>query len=212
MNKKIQRLMLIAYIGTLLIMLTGATYAYFTMIRVSKISPVVDVKTATTNFSSFDSGNPIYINPTVDNFKEGMGNLSSETFASAYLKVENPSAEKEIKYNFILNIETNNLEYSSDKQNAELLLKVTDPNGDELTQIEGLKYVSVTDGKGEEQTGFDLTTSLGKYFIAKDYVLKTNTEVTQNWYVKITYINLGEKQDKNFDKKLEGFVKIEKAG
>ena len=212
MNKKIQRLMLIAYIGALLIMLTGATYAYFTMIRVSKISPVVDVKTATTNFSSFDSGNPIYINPTVDNFKEGMGNLSSETFASAYLKVENPSAEKEIKYNFILNIETNNLEYSSDKQNAELLLKVTDPNGDELTQIEGLKYVSVIDGKGEEQTGFDLTTSLGKYFIAKDYVLKTNTEVTQNWYAKITYINLSEKQDKNFDKKLEGFVKIEMAG
>ena len=109
MNKKIQRLMLIAYIGALLIMLTGATYAYFTMIRVSKISPVVDVKTATTNFSSFDSGNPIYINPTVDNFKEGMGNLTSETFASAYLKVENPSAEKEMKYNFILNIETNNL-------------------------------------------------------------------------------------------------------
>lgn len=212
MNKKIQRLMLIAYIGALLIMLTGATYAYFTMIRVSKISPVVDVKTATTNFSSFDSGNPIYINPTVDNFREGMGNLTSETFASAYLKVENPSAEKEMKYNFILNIETNDLEYSSDKKNAELLLKVTDPNGDELTQIEGLKYVNVTDGKGEEQTGFDLTTSLGKYFIAKDYVLKTNTEVTQNWYVKITYINLGEKQDKNFDKKLEGFVKIEKAG
>lgn len=211
MNKKIQNLMLIAYIGALIIMVTGATYAYFTMIRVSKISPVVEVMTATTNSSLFDSGNPIYINPTVDNFKKGMDNLTSETFASAYLKVEGTDTVAQMKYNFIIDIQNNNLEYSSESKNAELLLQVTDPAGNPVTNIEGLRYVTVTDGKGEVLSGFDLTTSLGEYYIAKDYLLTTTSEIMQKWYVKVIYVNLGEKQDINFDKKLEGFVKISKV-
>lgn len=211
MNKKTQNLMLIAYIGALIIMVTGATYAYFTMIRVSKISPVVEVMTATTNSSLFDSGNPIYINPTVDNFKMGMDNLTSETFASAYLKVEGSETVAQMKYNFVIDIQNNNLEYSSENKNAELLLQVTDPSGNQVTNIEGLRYVNVTDGKGEVLSGFDLTTSLGEFYIAKDYLLTTTSEIMQRWYVKVIYVNLGEKQDINFDKKLEGFVKISKV-
>ena len=71
----------------------GATYAHFTYINVSRVSPKVEVGAATLNFITFEIGDPIFINPTIENFKEGMKNLSSDTFASAYLRVENSEEE-----------------------------------------------------------------------------------------------------------------------
>lgn len=210
MSNKTRNIMLIIYVVALSTLVIGATYAYFTMIHVSHVSPKVDIGTANLNFISFTSGNPIYINPTVDNFKEGMGNLSSKTFASAYLRKEDGSLKSEIKYNLYFEIEKNNLEYSTSRKDAELILKVIDPKGNEVTSIDGLTYVNVSDGLGNQISGFDITTKLGKYYIEDKRSLSTNTEVTEIWNFEVIYVNLSEAQDKNFDKELKGCIKLER--
>lgn len=61
-------------------------------------------------------------------------------------------------------------------------------------------------------SGFDITTAKGKYYIAKNRNLKTKTEISEIWKAEVTYVNLSESQDGNLDKRLDGFIKIEKAG
>ena len=61
---------------------------------------------------------------TIENFKEGMKNLSSDTFASAYLRVENSEEETSINYNIFLQIDENTLTYSTGSKTPELLMKI----------------------------------------------------------------------------------------
>ena len=194
MSKKVTNIILIIYVIALSVLVIGATYAHFTYINVSRVSPKVEVGAATLNFITFEIGDPIFINPTIENFKEGMKNLSSDTFASAYLRVENT------------------LTYSTGSKTPELLMKIFDPYGNELDTIEGLNYVTITDGKGNKLSGFDITTAKGKYYIAKNRNLKTKTEISEMWKAEVTYVNLSESQDGNLDKKLDGFIRIEASG
>lgn len=212
MSKKVTNIILIIYVLALSILVIGATYAHFTYINVSRVSPKIDVGAATLNFITFEIGDPIFINPTIENFKEGMKNLSSDTFASAYLRVENSKEETSLNYNVIFQIDENTLTYSTGSKTPELLLKIFDPYGNELDTIEGLKYVTVTDGKGNKLSGFDITKSKGKYYIAKDRNLKTKMEISEIWKAEVTYVNLSESQDGNLEKKLDGFIRIEASG
>ena len=107
MSKKTRNILLALYIVALSTLVTGATFAFFTVIKVSNVSPRLDVETANLNFISFDIGNPIFINPTVENFKEGMDSLSDTTFASAYLRRDQGSEKTMVDYNVLLNIEEN---------------------------------------------------------------------------------------------------------
>ena len=109
MNKKTINIILVLYVVALLSLVTGATYAYFTMIRVARVSPKLEAQTATLNYMLFDAGNPISIYPDTDNFREGMGNLSSETFARVYLRHSEGDIAASVKYNLLLNIESNTL-------------------------------------------------------------------------------------------------------
>lgn len=211
MSKKATNIILIIYVIALSVLVIGATYAHFTYIKVSRVSPKVDVGAATLNFITFEIGDPIFINPTIENFKQGMKNLSSDTFASAYLRVENGEEETSINYNVFLQINENSLTYSTTNKTPELIMKVFDPYGNELDTIEGLKYVTVKDGQGNEISGFDITTAMGKYYIANNRNLKTKKEISEIWKAEVTYVNLGESQDGNLEKKLDGFIRIEKV-
>ena len=192
-------------------LVTGATYAYFTMVRVARFSPKIETSTATLNYILFDAGNPIGIYPDVNNFKDKMGNLSSETFASAYLRREEGSEISSIKYNIYLNIESNTLTYSTSEKKPELILEVKDYDGNEVTSIEGLNYVSVVDGQGNTIKGFDITTSTGTFYITRNRLLTTESEKLEKWNAKVTYVNLSENQNNNLEKELKGYIRVEKA-
>ncbi len=212
MNKKFQKIILFLYIIAFVFTCVGATFAYFTVIKVSNVSPKIEVTSATTDFITFDSGTPIRINPTSFNFGKGMGNLFSETFASAYLRLGSESESASYKYNLTLNIKNNNLEYSTEEEKPELIMQIVDYDGNSLDSIEGLDYVTVTDGDGNEISGFDITTALGTYYIVKEHSISTISETSHMWKAKFIFVNLSENQDKNFEKVLEGYVRIEKAG
>lgn len=211
MSKKATNIILIIYVIALTVLVIGATYAHFTYIKVSRVSPKVDVGAATLNYIMFDIGSPIYINPTTENFTEGMDNLTGETYASVFLKRENGTEVSKLKYNLYLEISDNSLTYSTASKTPELLLNVYDPDGNEVKEIEGLKYVAIKDGKNNEISGFDITEGLGRYYITKSREISTTNEITEKWDAKVTYVNLKESQDGNLEKVLNGLIRIEKA-
>ena len=211
MSKKATNIILIIYVIALTVLVIGATYAHFTYVKVSRISPVVDVESATLNYIVFDIGSPIYINPTTENFNKGMDDLTGETYASVLLKRENGTEVSKLKYNLYLEISDNNLTYSTASKTPELLISVFDPDGNEVKEIEGLTYVTVTNGKNEKVSGFDITEGLGRYYITKSREISTTSEITEKWDAKVTYVNLKESQDGNLEKVLNGLIRIEKA-
>ena len=211
MSKKATNIILIIYVIALTVLVIGATYAHFTYIKVSRVSPKVDVEAATLNYIMFDIGSPIFINPTTENFTEGMDNLTGETYASVFLKRENGTEVSKLKYNLYLEISDNSLTYSTASKTPELLLNVYDPDGKEVKEIEGLTYVTIKDGKNNEIRGFDITEGLGRYYITKSREISTTNEITEKWDAKVTYVNLKESQDGNLEKVLNGLIRIEKA-
>ena len=194
MSKKTRNILLALYIVALSTLVTGATFAFFTVIKVSNVSPRLDVETANLNFISFDIGNPIFINPTVENFKEGMNSLSDTTFASAFLRRDQGSEKTMVDYNVLLNIEENTLTYSTSNNSPELLIKVIGPSGEEIKEIEGLDYVTVTDNKGVIISGFDITNKTGLINLFTNRAITTTSTKTEEWTIKITFVNYNKDQ------------------
>lgn len=187
-------------------MIGGATWAYFTVIRVSSISPKVDVNSATTSYILFETGKPINLYATRENFSKNMGNLSSNTFAQAYIKANDPETPTSVNYNLYLEILDNDFVYSTEDKNAELLFSIKDPNGNEVTQINGLEYVTISG-----VSGFDITAKKGRFYIATNHPITTTSEKYDRWDATVTFVNLDASQDLNYEKNLKGYILIEKA-
>lgn len=188
---KTKTLIVIAII-TLLLFVSGITYAYFLTQENNGANANVNVLSSSTDNLIFTVEKDIYINASLANFGEGMGDLSDDTNATATLIPNNYDNTASAMYNIYIIIESNNLEYTTSNNTPELLLNVTDPNGNKLTNITGLVHY---------EQGFDITTRTGGFLIASDYVIEANnaTEV-QNWNIEITLANLDSNQNANTGK------------
>ncbi len=188
---KTKTLILIAIV-TLLVFVSGITYAYFQTQGNNGANANVNVLSSSTDNLIFTVEKDIYINASVANFGEGMGDLSDDTNATATLIPNNYDNTASAMYNIYIIIESNNLEYTTEDNTPELLLNVTDPNGNKLENITGLVHY---------EQGFDITTRTGGFLIASDYVIEANnaTEV-QNWNIEITLANLDSNQNANTGK------------
>lgn len=187
--------MLIAVL-TLLIFIIGSTYAYFTAQNPGQVSSDVNIMTNTTDRLSFSFGDVINIYATEENFAEGMPNLSDSTTATAALTANNYTNSVTTRYNIYLIIEDNDFEYTTETQTPELLLKVIDPNGNEVKNINGLVYY---------EDGFDITTRTGGFLLVPDYIISANeTPTVQDWIIEITFVNLDTDQNANTNKTLTG--------
>ena len=204
MDKKVKNRILIIYIITFVISLIGATYAYFTVVKVNATSPEAEITSATSEVLSFSIGNDLYINGSYNNFQEGMSSLVSETIAQAYMRFDGGTRIVKHKYDLFIEIDENEFEYTTANSDAELILKIVNPNNQVVNTIEGLTYVS-------DQQGFDITTKTGKYYIAKEFPLETDTEVTQDWNVSVVFVNLNEAQNGNYGKMLNAHLTIERS-
>lgn len=206
MQKKTKELLTILYIVALIIMIGGSTFAYFDFMKVSKISPKVEVGTAIVDYVMFDAGKPIVINPTTENFLEGMGNLTDETFARVTAQSSNPTEGNQVYYDLYLEIEKNTLSYSTASKTPELIMQIIDHDDKELTWIDGLDYVTVNG-----VSGFDITTAQGRYYMTKKFPISFTVDNVHLWKAKFIYLNLEESQDGNMEKELDGFIRIERV-
>ena len=188
---KTKILMLVA-IFTLMLFVGGATYAYFQNQTTGPTEGNLEIISNTVDNLMFNIEKEIYINANLNNFQRGMVDLSDDTDATATLIPNNYNNQATAMYNIYLIIETNDLEYTTMDHTPELLLNVTDPNGNKLENITGLVHYD---------NGFDITTRTGGFLIASDYVINaSNVATVQTWNVEITLANLDSNQNPNMSK------------
>ena len=114
-------------------------------------------------------------------------------------------------YYLYLNITSNDFIYTVDENTPELILTITDPEGNPVTSISGLSYkenvtTTVTGGESQIINGFDITTQTGLITIADNYeITATNTSTTQEW---VTLVNLDSDQEENTGKTFEASLII----
>ena len=201
MEKKKKTLVLsILAIATLLIVVVGATYAYFVAQGGSSANTNVNVQTNTTDNLSFEVGEAINITANQDNFAQGLGNQAGSTTASATLTANNATNSATRNYYLYLNITSNDFEYTVDTNTPELILTIENPDGTELQTLGSYTYTTVGDGYNQV-TGFDITTANGLITLADNYEISaTEQPTTQEWHVTVTFINLDSDQEGNTNK------------
>ena len=202
MNKNNKKNLLFTVIGaiTLIVVTLGATYAYFVAQSGGGANIDTNVITGTTDNLSFSFGDLINIQATEENFGQGMGSISDSTTGQAILKANNTTNEATARYNIYLIIESNDFVYTTEEQTPEIVLNVTDPNGNLVENITGLVHY---------ENGFDITTRTGGFLLAPDYeITATESQTIQDWNIEVTLVNLNSDQNENTNKTLSGRLYI----
>ena len=207
-NKKAITLSVIASLA-LLVLIIGATYAYFQASGGDGTSANLRVTTYTTDIITFEVGSNINIETNATLFSQGKGNASGTTFARATLTANNKTNSATENYNLFLNISDNTFLYSVDTNTPELILTIKDKSNNEVTSIEGLTYKTVTDGKGTTIKGFDITNKNGLLTLFNKDITTTSTTV-EEWNATVTFVNYNKDQTKNAGKKFDAQLIISK--
>ena len=139
-NKKNAIVLSIVAVVTLIALVVGATYAYFQNQYGSASNADVNVTTYTTDMLTFETGNAISLYADQTTFGQEKGSLSGETFAKATLVANNKTNEATGNYYVYFNIENNTFKYTLGEDKPELILTVTGPDGNEVTELPGLTH------------------------------------------------------------------------
>ena len=209
MQNKKQIILSIIAIVTLAILVIGASFAYFAVQGNTSAQTSATVKTYTVDVFSFETGNPISFSLNQENFASGKGNQTGSTFAKAILTANNKTNTATEHYNMYLNISENTFDYSIDENTPEILLTITDGTNP-VTNITSLTYKTVTDGKGNSISGYDITNKTGLITLFSNREITTTSTKTENWNISVTFINYNADQSKNAGNTFSGKVLIQK--
>ena len=203
--KKREIILTIIGIITVLVFLGGASYAYFQMQGATNSQSGVHVETATTDLLNFKFDKDINISVSQSSFGKGAGDASGETQGHATLTATNSKNVESStqKYNIYFVIENNDFVYTTSDSKAELVMKVTDPNGNLVENVTGLVNT---------EKGLDITTRTGSFLLASDYDITANRGKTanQDWKVEVTFVNLDSNQSNNSGKAFSGKIYMTK--
>ena len=199
-NKKQAKILSIVASLALLVLIVGATYAYFQASGGTGTNADVKVTTYTTDVFNFEVGSDISIYADATSFASGKGNASGSTFAKAILSANNKTNSATKYYYLYLNISKNTFTYTQNEDTPEILLTIKDDAGNEITSINDLTYKTVTDGKGATIKGFDITTGIGLITLLNNKEITASPQKTDTWNVTVTFINYDKDQSKNAGK------------
>ena len=208
-SRKTKIISVVAIVALALTVIT-ATYAYFNAQGGSATSTNLNVTTYTTDVFTFAAGDEINLEITQSNFASGKGNAVGNTFASATLTANNKTNTATEHYYLYLNIENNDFEYTVNSATPEVMLTITDSEGNEVIDIEGLIHTTVTDAKGTTVSGYDITTKSGLLTLFKNREITTTSSKEEKWNITITFVNYDENQNANAGKSMSAKVMIQK--
>ena len=194
----------------LVILVVGATYAYFQNQYGSASNADVNVTTYTTDMLTFTTGNAISLYADQTSFGQEKGSLSGETFAKATLVANNKTNEATNNYYVYFNIENNTFKYTLDEDKPELILTVTGPDGNEVTELSGLTYKTVQDRENKSISGFDVTTTNGLITIVNKKTITATPSKEEQYTLKLTFVNYEGDQTANASSGLSAKVMIQK--
>jgi len=209
MQNKKQIILSIIAIVTLAILVIGASFAYFAAQGNTSAQTSATVKTYTVDVFSFKTGNPISFSLNQENFASGKGNQTGSTFAKAILTANNKTNTATEHYYMYLNISENTFTYTQNENTPEILLTITDGTNP-VTNITSLTYKTVTDGKGNSISGYDITNKTGLIELFSNREITTTSTKTENWNITVTFINYNLDQSANAGKSFRGQILIQK--
>lgn len=199
LNDKKKRLIIIV---SVLVVFIGVTLAYV----VGQISDGAignaNITADTTDNLQFSVDKDISLNPTQFNVTEGGNNLSDTAIGKATLLANSTNKTATYDYYVYFNIKSNNYTYTTEDYKPEIVLTITDPEGNLVTELvnSDLEYVEAENADGTITKGFDITTASGLINIASLYEITSNssTDATvQDWTFTVTFINLTTNQSAN---------------
>ncbi len=199
MIKKHKKILLIA-IGVLLVGTLSLTYAYFAGGAGPGANTDINLTASRTEKLIFNEGDPINLLLNEVTLAQGGGNVTGSSTATATLIASETTNNSAANYNVYLNINFNNFIYTTPTKVPEIIAEITDPTGAKVTSITGLTHTTVTDNQGNTTTGFDITNKVGRFDVKLDEAITSTdsvTGVTENWTIKVTYINLDTNQAAN---------------
>ena len=212
-SKKNAIVLSIVAVVTLIALVIGATYAYFKAQGGTGSSTEVKVTTYTTDMLTFTTGSAISLYADQSSFGSDKGSLSGETFAKATLVANNKTNEATDNYYVYFNIENNTFKYTLGEDKPELILTVTGPDNNEVTELPGLTHTTVQDRENKSISGFDVTTTNGLITIANKKTISA-TQATPNkeeqYTLKLTFVNYEGDQTANATSTLSAKVMIQK--
>ena len=209
-NKKNAIVLSIVAVVTLITLIVGATYAYFKAQGGTGSSADVKVTTYTTDMLTFTTGNAISLYADQTSFGQEKGSLSGETFAKATLVANNKTNEATDNYYVYFNIENNTFKYTLGEDKPELILTVTGPDGNEVTELLGLTHKVVQDRENKSISGFDVTTTNGLITIANKKTITATPSKEEQYILKLTFVNYEGDQTANASSGLSAKVMIQK--
>jgi len=202
---KKKRLSVIILVLTVLTLVITVSYAYFQPTVGEGAATNAGVVSYKSDSLSFVKGPDLVLEASQENFSYGMGNLTSTTTSSAVLKANTRTFSATEHYNVYLHIIKNNFEYTTNEEQPELVLKITDPYGEYLSNVEGLEY-------NNDLQGFDITTAGGIITLADYYEINSYSASgeQQNWTFELSFINLDSNQSLNEGKTIDAKVVLMK--
>ena len=196
----------ILIIGILLLLIARITYAYLAPRIQSALGNVTTISDTVDDFK-LELGQPLSLNATSTTLPESGSNLVVTSTEIAKLKAN--STKKTANYNYYLYLQiTNNTFKYSDGTTPEIILTITDPNGNEITSLDNLTY-----GTYNGVSGFDVTTAKGLFAIANNYEITSNSSTTyteHDWNITLTYLNLNIDQSGNYGNSFETKLYLQK--
>ena len=205
-SNKFLYILSVLIIGVFIILITRVTYAFLAPI-INEAQTNVAIKGDTIDDYSLKVGNPLKINATPTTLKENGTNYTTSTTATASLKANSTKNTATYNYYLYFQIENNTFTYTSGTT-PEIILTITNPNGEEVTSISGLTY-----GTFNGVSGFDVTTQNGLFNIANNYQITSNSSTTatiHEWTITLTYLNQAYDQSGNFGKSMDVGVLLQK--
>ena len=208
-KKKVKLFSAIALVA-LALLVVGVTYAYFQNQYGSASNADVNVTTYTTDVLTFATGDDINLEADQTTFGKDKGSVSGTTYASALLTANNKTNKAVEHYYLYLNIENNTFTYSVQDNKPELIMTITDKDGNEVKNIEGLTYTEVTDRTNKKISGYDITTKSGLVTIFNNREIIAAPKAEDKWNITITFVNYEADQNANTGKVLSAKLMIQK--
>ena len=209
MQYKKQIILSILTIFVLSALIIGATFSYFQAQGDTSSQTSATVKTYTTDVFSFETGDAISFSLNQENFTSGKGNQTGSTFAKTILTANNKTNTATEHYYLYLNISNNTFTYTQNENTPEILLTITDGTNP-VTNITSLTYKTVTDGKGNRISGYDITNKKGLITLFSNREITTTSTKTENWNITVTFINYNLDQSANAGHTFSGKLMIQK--
>ena len=193
-NNKLLYFLGVLIVGVFIVLIVRFTYAYLGA-SINDAQGNVTINSDETDRLDFEIGDPLSVDATPTTLPENGTNLVDTTTAKAILTANTTNNTANYSYWVYFNISNNTFTYS-DGSTPEIILTVTGPDGNPVTNVEGLTY-----GTYNGVAGFDITTENGVFTIASDYAIavNSNTEPTEHtWNFTLTYLNLDFDQSGNY--------------